>query len=237
MYSDFNGVNIRIYTSNEPNKLFNELEYILKNYDEKELYNYGLDVINKTNGYVSIYRKDINNIFENAKKNKIIPVYTNDNNIDYSSIIKSFIISKLENKIKEYNINSYIINMGDIFSLGRANNTKFTVAIEKPYKKDEYISFLKLDNKSISTVGPFQNYYSIEGKIYHNLINLKTLKQENNYKSVTVIGDSILDVQMLSNYLYFLSIEDGKEILKKYNCDAIWYTNEDELIFTKDFTK
>ena len=42
---------------------------------------------------------------------------------------------------------------------------------------------------------------------------------------------------MLSNYLYFLSIEDGKEILKKYNCDAIWYTNEDELIFTKDFTK
>ena len=95
MYSDFNGVNIRIYTSNEPNKLFNELEYILKNYDEKELYNYGLDVINKTNGYVSIYRKDVNNIFENAKKNKIIPVYTNDNNIDYSSIIKSFIISKL----------------------------------------------------------------------------------------------------------------------------------------------
>ena len=69
------------------------------------------------------------------------------------------------------------------------------------------------------------------------MINLKTLKQENNYKSVTVIGDSILDVQMLSNYLYFLSIEDGKEILKKYNCDAIWYTNEDELIITKDFTK
>ena len=156
--------------------------------------------------------------------------------IDYSSIIKSFVISKLEQKIKDYNIYSYIINMGDISSLGIANNTKFTVGIEKPYKTDEYITFLSLENKAVSTVGPYQNYYTLDSKIYHNLINLKTLKQENNYKSVTVVGDNILDVQMLSNYLYFLNIEDGKEVLKKYNCDAIWYTNDDELIFTKDFT-
>ena len=236
-YSDFNGINLRVYTSNKPNKLFDELEYILKHYDENELYNFGLDVINKTDGYVSIYRKSINDAFEEGMIKKIKPVYKDTKEIDYSSIIKSFIISKLEQKIKDYNISSYIINMGDVSSLGSANNTKFTVGIEKPYKTDEYITFLKLSNKAVSTVGPYQNYYTFDSKIYHNLINLKTLKQENNYKSVTVIGDNVLDVQMLSNYLYFLSIEDGKKILKKYNCDAIWYTNDDELIFTKDFTE
>lgn len=236
-YSVFNGINIRIYTSKKPNKLFDELEYILKNYDEKELYNFGLDVINKTDGYVSIYRKSVNEIFEEGKLKKIKPVYKNDMEIDYSSIIKSFVISKLEQKIKDYNIYSYIINMGDISFLGIANNTKFTVGIENPYKTDEYITFLSLENKAVSTVGPYQNYYTLDSKIYHNLINLKTLKQENNYKSVTVVGDNVLNVQMLSNYLYFLNIEDGKEVLKKYNCDAIWYTNDDELIFTKDFTE
>ena len=34
-YSNFNGINIRIYTSKKPNKLFDELEYILSQFSSQ----------------------------------------------------------------------------------------------------------------------------------------------------------------------------------------------------------
>ncbi len=234
-YNDFDGINIRVYTSKYNKELFDQIEEIIKNYDLKELFDYGNNVIKKTNGYVSIYRKEIDDIFNYSKINKVKPVYKNNNEISYNSIIKSYIINNIKQLIEKYNIDSYIINMKDVSLVGKAHNSTFTIGIQKPFKIDEYLTLLNLNNKAVSTVGPYQNYFVLNDNIYHNLINLKTLKQEDNYKSITVIGDDILEVHMLSNYLYFLSIEEGKEILKQYNYDGIWYTNENELIFTNDF--
>ncbi len=227
-YSYFGGINIKIYTNKNCNKIFNEIENILENYDKNELLEYGISINSKTNGYVNIYKGSIQNIYKDSKIKSIKPTYKDNNEISYDLIIKSYLLNKIKEYLEENKIYSYLINMKDNYLLGDSKGTKFTFALEKPFT-DEYLLFLELNNVAISTVGPYLNYYTVDNNLYHNLINPITLKQENNYKSVTVIANNPLDAQMLANYLYFLSIDEGKEILDQYNAEAIWYTNDDKL--------
>lgn len=227
-YSYFEGINIKLYTNKNCNKIFDKIEDILINYDKNKLLEYGISVNSKTKGFVNIYKGSIQNIYKDSKIKSVKPIYKDNNEISYDLIIKSYLINEIKEYLEKNKIYSYLINMKDNYLLGDSKGRKFTFALEKPFT-DDYLLFLDLNNTAISTVGPYLNYYVTDNNLYHNLINPNTLKQENNYKSVTVITESPLDAQMLANYLYFLSIEDGKKILDKYNAEAIWYTNDDKL--------
>lgn len=233
----FDGVNIKIYTNKNTDSIFENIEEILKKYEnvenDDELLKYGYEVKNKTNGFVDINKGSFIKQFEEFKKNKEIPYYIDNNEISYKNIIKSYVINIIKNYLEENNIDSYIINMRNTVLLGNSKGNKFTFALEEPFS-DNYLIFLKLNNLAISTVGPYQNYYKVDDKIYHDMIDPIKKKQCDNYKSLTVISDSILESEYLSHYLYYLSIEDGKEVLKKYDADCIWYTNENELVYTKN---
>lgn len=229
--------NIYSINKNEYTKIPNELY---------ELLLFGQEVYNKTNGYININKGNITDIYEKSKDQKIKPIYNNmvekvviennqikgnNINIDLEPILKLYIGNIIKEKLESNNITSYIINMASSSIIGNSMD-EFTVGIEKPYSNSlDYIAILKLKNVSISTVGPYQNYYTINEKIYHNLINLKTLKQVDNYQSITVVSKDPLEAQILSYYLYFLSIDEGKEILKEYSAEAIWY-KDNKIEFT-----
>ena len=55
-------------------------------------------------------------------------------------------------------------------------------------------------------------------------------------KSVTVItSDSALG-DALSTTLFLMPIEEGKELIKEYNVEAIWVTNDDQIIRSEGFS-
>ena len=229
-------------TLKNENNIFsiNENKYTKIPNELYELLLFGQEAYNKTNGYININKGNITDIYEKSKQKKVIPNYNveiekiiiennqikaNNINIDLEPILKLYIGNIIKEKLESNNITSYIINMGTSSILGNSIE-EFTVGIEKPYTdSNDYLAILKLKNVSISTIGPYQNYYTIDGKIYHNLINLKTLKQVDNYQSITVISEDPLEAQILSYYLYFLTIDEGKQILKEHSAEAIWYTN------------
>lgn len=223
-YNYFDGINIRIYTNNKKN-IESEIKDILKEYENSdEIYNYGLELKNKSNGLVDINKSYLLNQYEYFKKNNLVPSYYECDGLNYSYIIKSFVINKIKEYLEKNKIYSYTINMRNTVLLGDSKGMKFTFALEKPYTSD-YLLFLKLNNYAISTVGPYQDYYEIDDRIYHNLINPITFKQIDNYDSLTVICKNVLESEFLAHYLYYLSIEEGREILKMYDADAIWYYN------------
>lgn len=49
-------------------------------------------------------------------------------------------------------------------------------------------------------------------------------------KSVTIISSDCTLADALSTTLFLMDIESGKEFIKKYDVDVIWYSNDNEVI-------
>ena len=229
----------------------NRSDEILK-IDDKlhNLIEYGLDLNHLSNGYININSGEFTNIYNKAKINIIQPNYkgidlkeiqllnnnkinTINTNLDFNSIIKLYVGNLIKEYLEENGIRCYTINFLGSAIIGENKNSHFSVAIEKPFTNaSDYIAILSLNNKSISSVGPYQNYYKIDDKMHHNLIDYNTLKEVTSYGSVTVIADTPKNANLLSYMLYFMEIEEGKELLKKYKADAIWYTLDEKLVFS-----
>ena len=232
------------YTINRSNEI---LEIDNKLY---KLIEYGLELNTLSNGCININSGEFTNIFNKAKINKTKPNYKDidikkiellsDNKInslntilDFNSIIKMYVGDLIKEYLEENGIRCYTINFLGSAIIGENKNSHFSVAIEKPYTNaSEYIAVLSLNNKSVSSVGPYQNYYKLDNKIYHNLIDYDTKEMITNYESVTVVADTPKKANLLSYMLYFMEIEDGKKILKEYNADAIWYTLDKKIIYS-----
>ena len=54
-------------------------------------------------------------------------------------------------------------------------------------------------------------------------------------KSVTVIGKDSGLCDALSTTLFLMDIESGKEFIRDYDVDVIWFTNDDEIIKSDGF--
>ena len=230
------------YTINRSNEI---LEIDNKLY---KLIEYGLELNTLSNGYININSGEFTNIFNKAKINKTKPNYKDidikkiellsnnkinslNTNLDFNSIIKLYVGNLIKEYLEENDIRCYTINFLGSAIIGENKNSHFSVAIEKPFTNaSDYIAILSLNNKSVSTIGSYQNYYKIDDKTYHNLINYNTKKEVTSYESVTVVADTPKNANLLSYMLYFMEIEEGKKILKEYNADAIWYSLDKKII-------
>ena len=67
------------------------------------------------------------------------------------------------------------------------------------------------------------------------MVNPLTSKKNEDNKMVVVIAGDINKANMLSNALYLMDITEGKKFIKKYNADALWYTNDGKIKMTKEF--
>ena len=53
-------------------------------------------------------------------------------------------------------------------------------------------------------------------------------------KSVTVISNDSALADVLSTILFLMPIEDGLEYIKNYDAEAIWYSNDDNVIKSEE---
>ena len=239
---------INYNTSNEENITIDKELY--------ELIKYGIDAYKKTNGLVDIslgnvldiWKSYINSKYglptkeelERANTSNISDIILLDNyqiknnhpNIDLGAITKGYVSNLVSIYLKENNINKYIINAGGNVIVGdNFNNNKYAIGIEDPDDRNDVIKVIYANNTSVVTSGGYERFYEWEGNRYNHIINPKTLYPVNNMKSVTIISkDSALN-DILSTMLFIMNIDEGKEYIESLdNVEAIWYTNDNEII-------
>ncbi len=59
----------------------------------------------------------------------------------------------------------------------------------------------------------------------------------NNMTGVTVITKDCAEGDALSTTLFLMTVEEGKEYIKKYDVEALWYTNDNKIIKSEGFSK
>ena len=231
------------------------LEYIELDSKLYDLINYGKEVYQLTNGVIDISKGAVIDLWDSYLTTKYsIPstdelnlintfniddiklednkIYNNNVNINLKYIINGYMNYIISNYLKENNINNYMINMGNSIIVGNnINDTKYSIGIEDPDNFNNIIDIVYANNISLSTVGGYQNNYNWNNKKYNYIVDSKTLTSSNNMKSITVITNNIKNSFVLSNYLYLMTIEDGKEFVNKTDdVEAIWYTNDNKII-------
>lgn len=217
----------------------------------------GLEYNQKTDGKFNINMADILDIWKKyrevgegiptlqeleAAKEKINPIVfkneceilNNHPSIDLGAIAKGYATEEVGKYLKKSGVDKFIINAGGNVLVGEHyENDKYKIGLETPDETKKIYKVLKLNNSSVVTSGGYERFYTYDGKNYHHIIDYNTLYPANNFKSVTVVTSDSALADTLSTSLFLMTIDEGKELIKNLQVEAIWYTNENEIITTE----
>ena len=149
----------------------------------------------------------------------------NDINID--SIIASYATKKVQNYLKEENLNEYIISEdGNIAAGNYYEKGKYSISIHN--SEGKLIDIAYIENESLVTKGNVNTF-----KPY--MVNPKIGKKQEENKMVVVIAKDINEANMIASALYLLDVNEGKEFIKDYNAQALWVENDGKQTMTDKF--
>ena len=172
------------------------------------------------------------------KENSTIFIKNEYTKLDVGSIAKGYVCEQIAKVLIENNVTSYILNLGgNIKLLGTKPKGKdFNVGVQNPTSNDNSI-VLSLKDYSIVTSGSYQRYYMVDGVSYHHIINPKTLMPENDFLSVTIVSKDSTLCDCLSTALFNMTIDEGKEILNKFeDTYAMWIDKNNNITYSEGFS-
>ena len=125
-----------------------------------------------------------------------------------------------------------IINVGgNVCAIGIPPDRDFwNIGIQDPNNPSEIYDKIDITaGESVVTSGNYQRYYIVDNKVYHHIIDPKTLMPANIYKNVTIVLNDSSIADMLSTSLFILPYEDGKIIAEKYKAKVLWIFNDNRV--------
>lgn len=166
--------------------------------------------------------------------NKII---NNGFNIDLGAIAKGYVTEIVGEYFESIGLEYYIINAGGNVKVGKKYEGEYLIGITSPIDTSDIFMTIKGEDISVVTSGSYERFYEVGDTLYHHIIDPKTFYPANYMKSVTIIGEDSGVCDALSTILFLMPIEEGKEFIKKYDVEAIWFTNDNQIVKSEGITK
>lgn len=115
-------------------------------------------------------------------------------------------------------------------------NTPWYIGVQDPYgKMGENLHTLYINKESVVSSGDYQRYYTVDGKIYHHIIDPETLFPGTKWKAVSIVCEDSGLADALSTALFLLPMEEGQAILDKCNARALWIAPDGEIYYSPGF--
>lgn len=144
--------------------------------------------------------------------------------INLGSISKGYIIEKAVNYMKANGVYAGYIDCRSSIVVFDRKNRPLTIGIQHPRKPNDVIAALNLRNSAIGTSGDYQQFFELNGKRYHHILDPKTGYPVENVYSVTVVNPSVFHADALSTALFVMAPEKAIDYIKTIpNSDAIIY--------------
>lgn len=152
--------------------------------------------------------------------------------IDLGSAGKGIALDKVKSYLSDKKISSAVVSVGgSVLLYGKGS---FNVGVRDPWgEAGRSVMTVKLGASCVSTSGSYERCFEQGGKRYHHILDPDTgLPVENGLVSVTVISDSGLLSDALSTACFVLGAEGGAKLAAKYDCEAIFITEDKKVICT-----
>ncbi len=126
---------------------------------------------------------------------------------------------------------------GNVIATGpkAPDGTPWAVGIQNPDGSSHYLHILSITGGSVVTSGSYQRVYAVEGKLYHHIIDPKTLYPSTLWASVTVIAEDSGLADVLSTALFLLPQAAGQALLDTYGAQAMWVDGDGSKHYSSGF--
>ena len=155
--------------------------------------------------------------------------------LDVGAVAKGWAVQKASEKAPS----GMLISVGgNVCATGPKDEsgTPWVIGIQDPDGGD-YLHTVYLTKGSVVTSGDYQRAYSVNGEVYHHIIDPDTLYPSRYWRSVSIVCEDSGLADALSTALFVLPFEKGKALIEAYGAEAMWVDREGKIQYSSGFEK
>lgn len=155
---------------------------------------------------------------------------------DLGGIAKGYASDEVLDIYRKLGIRSALVDIGgNIGLLGKnPEGRPWRVGIQDPGKpRGEYLGYVDLEDKSLSTSGAYERFFKKNGKIYHHIIDPATgYPSDSGLLSASIIAAHSVDSDAFSK-IFVMGVERGISVIKRFpGTEAILVTRDRRIVAT-----
>ncbi len=125
---------------------------------------------------------------------------------------------------------------GNVCATGpKADGSPWVVGIQDPEGGEQYLHTITVSTGSVVTSGDYQRAFTVDGKLYHHIIDPDTLHPSAYWRSVSIVCPDSGLADALSTALFLLPMEEGRALLEKTGAEAMWVDQNGNKFYSNGF--
>lgn len=124
---------------------------------------------------------------------------------------------------------------GNVYATGPKYGTQpWVIGIQDP-NGDGYLHAIRVEKGAVVTSGDYQRAYTVDGRLYHHIIEPNTCMPGTYWRSVTVLCEDSGLADALSTALFLLPQAEGRALAEQCGAQALWVDAEGKEFMTPGF--
>ncbi len=156
--------------------------------------------------------------------------------LDLGGFMKGYAADEMVRILSGYGVSSAMIDLGgNIMAMGSSpRGSLWRIGIQDPEaERGTSIGIAEVTNKSITTAGVYEHYFTKNGRRYSHIMDLRTgYPVDNGLLSVSVITSTSTDADAFDTALLVMGVSDGLKLAEKLGFDAIMVDTQHRLYVT-----
>ncbi len=195
-----------------------------------------MDLLENANQYTDIHKVLVD------IENSTVYLPGKEMSLDVGAVAKGYAAELVAKDLLAAGLKSGILNAGgNIRVLGKPMDgvrERWGIGIQDPEKfilsdEDNLLDVVFLNDASVVSSGDYERYYVVEDKIYHHIIDPKTLMPGEYYRAITVVGEDSAIADLLSTAAFVVPMEESKKMLDAHQYQAIWVMHDGSVKVTE----
>ncbi len=125
---------------------------------------------------------------------------------------------------------------GNVCATGpKPDGSPWVVGIQDPEGGEQYLHTITVSDGSVVTSGDYQRAFTVDGKLYHHIIDPDTLHPSGYWRSVSIVCPDSGLADALSTALFLLPLEEGSALLEKAGAEAMWVDKDGNQFYSNGF--
>lgn len=194
-----------------------------------------MEVLREANNHTSLDRLIID------ETNSTVFIQDKDMSLDVGAIAKGYATEQVVKSAINNGYTDFLLSVGgNVRAVGGKGEERapWNVGIQNPDKESEQYSLFALALKDLSLVasGNYERYYTVDGKVYHHIIDPSTLMPAEYYSAVSIICEDSGMADVLSTAIYNMPYEEGLNLIESLDdTEALWIYHDGSMMSSSGF--
>ncbi|HHY11403.1 MAG TPA: FAD:protein FMN transferase [Firmicutes bacterium] len=155
--------------------------------------------------------------------------------IDLGAIAKGYAVDKMAEILRTAKVQSFLINAGGNVYAGSRKPDKalWRIGITDPRNPEDIIGVMPAEDTAIVSSGDYRRYFTVDGTVYHHIIDPRTGYPSETSRGTTVFLPSSTDADALSTAMFILGPDGSESMLSEFPGIGVIFITQDGSIVAK----